>query len=332
MPPIIGITIGDVNGIGPELILKTISSLDSNEQVPLIIGPVQALKKYETLVSGEWNYNIIQDVSDIKYGKVNILDDGTEEVVITPGIQSSDGGKIAMNSIERTIELCISRKIDAMVTSPISKEAVNLAGYEIPGHTEFLADKTDTSEVLMMLVNEGLRVALVSTHVPISAVANEITKERIIRKAQILDRSLRTDFRISEPKIAVFGLNPHAGDGGVIGEEEITIINPAMEEIKRIGINAEGPFPADGFFGQKLHEKFDAILAMYHDQGLVPFKLLSFGSGVNFTAGLPIIRTSPDHGTAFNIAGKGVADPSSFLKAFSLAVELVKNNDKADVS
>jgi 4-hydroxythreonine-4-phosphate dehydrogenase len=216
-----------------------------------------------------------------------------------------------------------------MVTLPISKEAINLTDYKIPGHTEFLATKTNTASVLMMLVNGDLRVALTTVHIPISDVAHTITKKLIIEKATILNNSLKSDFSISNPKIAVLGLNPHAGDGGVIGKEEIEIIQPAIKELQEQGVLASGPYPADGFFGQKRHLQYDAILAMYHDQGLAPFKLISFGKGVNFTAGLPIIRTSPDHGTAFDIANKGVADPSSFLQAYQLAVELVYLNNRA---
>lgn len=322
--PHIALSIGDFNGIGPEVILKTLAQADLNRSTPVILSPKKVIERAEEFTPSGINCNYINEIDDAKSGMINILGLKTDTLKYTPGIQSAQSGKVAMQSIEDCIQLCLNGKTDAMVTAPISKEAVNLAGYDIPGHTEFLASKTDTDSVLMMLVSGNLRVALVTTHIPISRVSSVITKELIETKVSILARSLKNDFGIPYPKIAVFGLNPHAGDGGVIGMEEIDIIAPTLKKLKEKepDLILHGPYPADGFFGQKLHAKHDAILAMYHDQGLAPFKLLSFGSGVNFTAGLPIIRTSPDHGTAFDIAGKGIADPSSFKEAYNLAVEL----------
>lgn len=322
--PHIAVSIGDFNGIGPEIVLKTLSGVDLSLSVPVIISPVEIIEHTESLLSTEHEVHIAEQIQDVKAGVINVLPISSDDLKITPGVQSSQSGEVAMLSIEKCIELCMEGKTHAMVTAPISKEAVNLAGYEIPGHTEFLASKTDTDSVLMMLVSGDLRVALVTTHIPIKDVASSISEELIKIKVQLLAKSLKKDFGIDHPKIAVFGLNPHAGDGGVIGMEEIDVIEPVIKEIKTEGnpFTLYGPFPADGFFGQKLHTKHDAILAMYHDQGLAPFKLLSFGKGVNFTAGLPIIRTSPDHGTAFDIAGKGIADPSSFKEAYMLAVKL----------
>lgn len=322
--PHIAVSIGDFNGIGPEVILKTLAQADLNSSTPVILSPKEIIEWSEEFTPSGIHYNYIQEIDDAKSGVINILDLKTDTLKYTPGVQSAESGKVAMLSIEKCIQLCLNGKTDAMVTAPISKEAVNLAGYDIPGHTEFLASKTDTDSVLMMLVNGNLRVALVTTHIPISRVSSAISGELIETKINILAKSLKNDFGISHPKIAVFGLNPHAGDGGVIGMEEIDVITPTLKKLKEQeqDLILHGPYPADGFFGQKLHTKHDAILAMYHDQGLAPFKLLSFGSGVNFTAGLPIIRTSPDHGTAFDIAGKGIADPSSFKEAYNLAVEL----------
>lgn len=322
MKPTIGISIGDVNGVGPEIILKALKEIDLEESTPLIISPKRVLDFYAKELKLSLHLNKCEFLDQIDPQFINLLDVPTNDFQITPGIQSKESGLVAMQSIELGIELASIGLTQALVTSPISKEAVNLAGYNIPGHTEFLAEKTNTNEVLMMLVNEGLRVALVTAHIPISKVSKSITEDLILRKLSILNQSLKDDFGIVSPKVAVFGLNPHAGDGGVIGSEEIDLITPTLKKATDLGINVQGPFPADGFFGQRLDKEFDAILAMYHDQGLVPFKLLSFGKGVNFTAGLPIIRTSPDHGTAFNIAGKGIANTSSFLMAYNLAVHL----------
>lgn len=327
MKPKIGITLGDCNGIGPEIILKALSGIDCTQSTPIIIGSSSVLEFYKSELSIDLPlYSVSNSKTDLNidsgFGVYEVVDSAS--IIPTPGAQSPESGLLAMKAIEMAIELCVSEDIHAMVTAPISKEAVNLAGYQIPGHTEFLAEQTHADSVLMMLVNNALRVALVTGHIPISKVAQSITEEVILERLTVLDKSLKEDFLIENPSIAVLGLNPHAGDGGVIGTEEIEMITPAIKRAQKNGISASGPFPADGFFGQKLHLKYDAILAMYHDQGLAPFKLLSFGSGVNFTAGLPIIRTSPDHGTAFNIAGKGIADPSSFIEAYNLAVKLAK--------
>lgn len=326
-PPIprISISIGDFNGIGPEIVFKFLQEVDLNQSTPVVLSPEAVVEQVQSFLSLDaLPLHRISNVQHIQDGKVNVLSLEPGKLPITPGIQSAESGKTAMHSIEACIELCMKDQVQAMVTAPISKEAVNLAGYKIPGHTEFLAEKTGAKDVLMMLVSGSLRVALVSTHIPIREVASALTPERIRTKVMLLANSLREDFAIEKPKIAVLGLNPHAGDGGVIGQEEIEIIEPLLDSLKEelSDVILHGPYPADGFFGQQLHLKHDGILAMYHDQGLAPFKLLSFGKGVNFTAGLPIIRTSPDHGTAFDIAGKGIANPSSFKEAYTLATEL----------
>jgi len=326
--PRIAISIGDFNGIGPEIVLKTMAKPDQYNATPIILSPPEILAFYADTLTSDIEFHIAVGVDEIQDGVVNILplDKNGLSISPTPGQHSRVSGFTAMQSIEAGINLCLEKKAHALVTAPISKEAVNLAGYKIPGHTEFLASKTRTDEVLMMLVSGNLRVSLVTTHIPIRNVAQNITANLIERKVDILNQSLIHDFGIERPRIAIFGLNPHAGDGGVIGMEEQDIITPLIKNIqnKFHPTKINGPFPADGFFGQQLHKKYDAILAMYHDQGLAPFKLLSFGKGVNFTAGLPIIRTSPDHGTAFDIAGKGVANPSSFSEAYSLAIQLAK--------
>lgn len=324
MPHIIAISIGDFNGIGPEVVIKTLLEFDLSSSTPVILAPAQVIEYYCDALDIELDAVTISDSKEIIPNQVNVLTFGNTALEITPGEQSIQSGTIAMQSIEHCIDLCQRGIAHAMVTAPISKEAVNLAGYDIPGHTEFLAQECGVDEVLMMLVSDNLRVALVTAHVPVRDVSSSITENLILRKAQLLYHSLKYDFGLTSPKIAVLGLNPHAGDGGVIGREEIEIIEPALKQAEQRMLPLTGPFPADGFFGQQLHSQFDAILAMYHDQGLAPFKLLSFGHGVNFTAGLPIIRTSPDHGTAFNIAGKGVANPTSFTQAYSLALQMAE--------
>jgi 4-hydroxythreonine-4-phosphate dehydrogenase len=317
------ISIGDYNGIGPEVILKALSMAYADQQAVLIIGAPEILDHYARSLSLDLHYEVVEQADALQKACIYVLNPEPEAAIrIQEGILSADAGRHAMLAVEKGIELCLEGSCDALVTAPISKDAIQQAGYEVPGHTEFLADLTETEEVLMTLVSEGLRVALVTAHIPISDVSQSIRPELIRRKCEILNESLKADFGIPEPRIAVFGLNPHAGDGGVLGREEMEIIEPAIKGLQAAGIRAEGPFPADGFFGMASHRHYDAILAMYHDQGLVPFKALSFGKGVNFTAGLPIIRTSPDHGTAFAIAGQGKADPSSFIQALTLSIEL----------
>lgn len=324
MQSLIAITIGDINGIGPEIILRSLKEEQNEDSSAIIIGPPGVIQHYNKYLGTDLNITEADNPEKPVHGTVSVYWPHDDSPVLSPGIQSAESGKTAMLAIETAIKLCLSRRTHAMVTAPISKEAVNLAGYDIPGHTEFLADKTGTKEVLMTLINDGLRVAVATTHIPVSKIADTIDQELIVRKAEIMDRSLRSDFGIEAPRIAVFGLNPHAGDGGVIGSEELDIIAPAIRKLEGMGIGAQGPFPADGFFGQKLHQQFDGILAMYHDQGLVPFKMLAFEDGVNYTAGLPIVRTSPDHGTAFDIAGQGTASPGSMRHAIYLAVDVVR--------
>ncbi len=329
MSHIIAISIGDFNGVGPEVVIKTLTELDLSNSTPVILAPARVINYYSNAFGIKLDALTITESKEIQPNRVNVLtfDDTTLE--ITPGEHSIQSGNIAMQSIEHCIKLCQQGIAHAMVTAPISKEAVNLAGYDIPGHTEFLAQQCGVDEVLMMLVSDNLRVALVTAHVPVKEISQKISANLILQKAQLLYHSLKYDFALQSPKIAVLGLNPHAGDGGIIGREEIEIIEPALNLAEQRMLPLKGPFPADGFFGQQLYSQFDAILAMYHDQGLAPFKLLSFGHGVNFTAGLPIIRTSPDHGTAFNIAGKGVANPTSFMQAYSLAVQMAERKYEA---
>lgn len=322
----IAISSGDFNGIGPEVILKALSELDLNAVTPVILGTSTVFDEYIDRLNLEVSYHHAQTIDKVRDGVVNILESYQGETPqVNPGTLSKQSGKCAMLAVKKGIDLCTEHKADALVTAPISKEAISLAGYNVPGHTEFLAAQTNTDDHMMMLVNEGLRVGLASVHVPVKEIVDQLSKDSVAKYIRIMQKTLQHDFSLTRPKIAVLGLNPHAGDGGIIGTEEMEFIAPAMEKARVNEIDLRGPFPADGFFGNQTYKKFDGILAMFHDQGLIPFKTLSFGAGVNFTAGLPIIRTSPDHGTAYNIAGQNKADPSSFIAAFTLATELVKN-------
>lgn len=329
MPLRVAISIGDINGIGPEVVLKTLADVELTEATPIILSNRKVVDYYADQLDLDLPFHYAEDREQLKSGQINILKTyGEDASDIEPGSFTKASGMLAMKAVEKGIDLCISNKTDALVTAPISKEAINKAGYPFPGHTEFLAEKTHTDQYMMMLVNRELRVGLVSIHEPLAEVPGHITQSSVFSHISIMHQSLQMDFNIGEPNIAVLGLNPHAGDGGIIGTEEIEIIEPAIRKAREEGMNATGPHPADGFFGNRKYKKCDGILAMYHDQGLIPFKTLSFGTGVNFTAGLPIIRTSPDHGTAFDIAGKNMADPSSFRQAFELAVKLARNRKR----
>lgn len=322
----LAISIGDINGIGPEIVLKTLADTDLDSITPVILSHEKVVDYYANRSNITLDVHPIDSATSIEDNRINVLQTYPENrVSINPGVLTKQNGKNAMLSVEEGIELCLGGQTEAIVTAPISKEAVNLAGYDIPGHTEFLADRTDCPEFMMMLVHENLRVGLASIHVPISEVPSLISETGVFDKIKLMHETLIEDFDIPEPKIAVLGLNPHAGDGGYIGREEIDILAPAVEKARSEWIQVSDPQPADAFFGSRKYQEYDGILAMYHDQGLIPFKTLSFGSGVNFTAGLSIIRTSPDHGTAFDIAGLDKADPSSFKQALHLAVKLIHN-------
>jgi 4-hydroxythreonine-4-phosphate dehydrogenase len=326
-PKRLAITLGDPNGIGPEVVLKSIHDPDvAPAMAPLLIGSAHVLRRHaDVLGFSDLSIRVLDEVPETlpranRREEVLLLDvtDGTPPPVVF-GSVTPEGGTLAMRAVARAVDLCLDGTTDAMVTAPISKDAIQQAGYDVPGHTEFIAQRTHAPRPTMMMVAGGLRVGLVTAHIPIAQVANGITKDAIQQKLHTLRVSLDTDFGISDPTIAVLGLNPHAGDGGVLGREEEEIIQPAIEAARDDGLNADGPLPADGFFATQLDEGYDAVLAMYHDQGLVPFKALAFDHGVNFTAGLPIVRTSPDHGTAYGIAGKGMALPGSMRSAIELA-------------
>lgn len=324
--PVIAISMGDPNGIGPEIALKFLNRSNLSNSIPVWIGSGNVLEYYSEICDIHLPLRTFTEKNDLENGHVYLVDlNDDSNFELNPGKISGQAGRMAMHAVLKGIELCKSDEVDALVTAPISKEAIHKAGFDVPGHTEFLAKKTGTEEVVMVLASENLRVALATIHIPLKNVAKSIEKKSLQRYLRILHESLKKDFRLYEPKIAVLGLNPHAGDGGVIGKEEIEIIRPAIDELSGEGLNVIGPFAADGYFGNEIHENFDATFAMYHDQGLIPFKTLTFGKGVNFTAGLPIIRTSPDHGTAFDIAGKNIADEQSFQAAYEMAVMMAQN-------
>lgn len=331
MEPIkLGITIGDLNGVGLEIILKTLG----NEQIfqyctPVIYGSSKVVSYHKNIIDfGDFSFNGIRQGDTLRTDRINVVNCWSENVNITLGKATEASGMYAIRALEAAVDDLKKSHVDALVTAPINKQAMKLANFPYPGHTEFFTQAFQSGESLMLMVNDGFRIGLVTNHLPIKEVAAEITRERIASKLNILNETLRVDFGIERPTIAVLGLNPHAGDGGVIGSEEEKLIRPVVIEAKKNGIMAMGPFPADGFFGSGQFRKFDGILAMYHDQALIPFKTLSFGNGVNFTAGLPYIRTSPDHGTAYDIAGKNEADPSSFRQALFLAIDIVRRRNE----
>jgi len=327
--PVIGISCGDVNGIGTELIIKTFSDSRLLEFcTPVFFGSGKLLNFYRKAVpDANFNWQNLKEINRINPKQLNIYNCWEEDIAITPGQLNETGGKYAIRSLTAAVHSLKQNEIQGLVTAPIHKKNVQSAEFSFTGHTPYLKSVFEVNDVVMLLYAGNFRVALLTEHIPVSDVANHISRETILRKLNILNDSLKKDFGIDKPKIAVLGLNPHAGDEGLIGKEEETIIKPAIKEAKQNNILVMGPYSADAFFARQYHERFDAVLAMYHDQGLVPFKALASGEGVNFTAGLPVVRTSPDHGTAFDIAGKGVADESSFRTAVFECIEIINNRN-----
>ena len=330
MEPIrIGISIGDPNGIGPEVVIKALSREGVLELVtPVIYASQAALSRYESEDLPDFAYTVVATGEEAEDGEISLVEAFPENLEYTPGEATEAGGRAAALSLERAVAELKDGMLDALVTAPINKSVMPQDTFPYPGHTEMLTEKLGAEESLMFLVTDELRVGVVTNHIPVSEVAKAVTKAAILKKLDIMDASLRADFGIHRPVIAVLSLNPHGGDQGRIGQEDIKVVRPAVEQAKEKGILAMGPFPADGFFGSGKQFKFDAVLAMYHDQGLIPFKALSFGKGVNFTAGLPAIRTSPDHGTAYDLVGKDEADPASFLAALFLARRSFLNREQ----
>lgn len=321
---IVGITLGDINGIGPELIVRIFSDPRMSQVcTPVIYGSSKVLSFYKKALNNtEFNFTTIKSENEIIEKRTNVINCWEEEVKIDPGKPSADGGKCAFLALQSACKHLADGFIDVLVTGPIDKKTMQQDGFRFPGHTEFLAQQFPSPEHLMVLVGESLRVATVTGHIPVKDVSAALTTEKILSKIKALQKTLSRDFGIVKPRIAILGLNPHSGDSGLIGNEEQNIIMPAIKSAFEQGLMAYGPYGADGFFGSGAYKSFDGILAMYHDQGLVPFKTLAFESGVNFTAGLPIIRTSPDHGTAYDIVGKGIASEDSLRSAIYLACDI----------
>lgn len=326
--PVVGITLGDFNGIGPEVVLKALAdNRILNMCTPVVYGSMKILSRYRRLYQlPDWFINQVNAIDQITFKKTNLV--GILPQLnhnIQPGQPDEAAGKYAFECLKRAAEDLKAGALDALVTAPINKFTIQNEEFKFPGHTEFFSEFFQVPDSLMFLVSPILRVGIVTGHIPLQEVSSKLTREKIMHKIQQMTHSLQQDFGINKPKIAVLGLNPHAGEEGLLGDEELNIIKPAILELKKKGHLIYGAFPADGFFGHGEYKKYDAVLAMYHDQGLTPFKTLAFENGVNFTAGLPAIRTSPDHGTAFNIAGKNLADETSMREAIFTAIDIVKH-------
>lgn len=325
--PRIGITMGDMNGIGPEVVIKALcDNRVLNIVTPVLYGSSRVISFYKKLLNiEEFNYSQVKSKGQFVHKNVNVVNCWDDVIEINPGKPSKETGQASLAALKCACEELKEGLLDALVTAPIDKKSVHSDEFPFKGHTEFLSQYFGATESLMFMVSDVIKVGLVTEHVPIHEVASLITKERIEGKLLIMERSLRKDFGISKPKIAVLGMNPHAGDGGLIGSEDEQIVKVVVNEQRNKGKLVFGPFPADGFFGTGQYAKFDGILAMYHDQGLIPFKSMAFENGVNFTAGLSVVRTSPDHGTAYSIAGKNQANESSLREAIYRAGDIFRH-------
>lgn len=331
--PIIGITIGDVNGIGPEVIIKSLSdSRILDHMTPVIFGSTKVLSFYRKMINSEdFHYSQIKSIADLNPRKINVINCWPEMVEIKAGTITKEAGNCAFLALRDAVNHLKEDKIDAIVTAPINKKNIQREDFKFIGHTDFISEELGAKENLMLMVNEDLRIGVVTAHLPISEITQNLTQEKVELKLNIMIKTLKNDFGIDKPKVALLGLNPHAGEDGLLGKEESEIIEPVISKFKNKGHLVFGPFPSDGFFGTLQYQKFDGILAMYHDQGLIPFKMLGFESGVNFTAGIPKVRTSPDHGTAYGIAGKNIANPLSMREAIYLASNTVKTRNLATI-
>lgn len=323
----VGITSGDFNGIGYEIIIKALSDQRMCELfTPIVYGTSKAASYHrKTLNISDFNFNIIRKADQASAKKPNMVNLRDEEVKIDLGTATPESGEMAYLALEAAVEDLKRNFINVLVTAPINKYAIHQAGFDFPGHTEYLATRFETTDYLMLMVSGKMRIGIVTGHIPIRQVTEKLSKELVMRKTRTMHESLVRDFNINKPRIALLGLNPHAGENGMMGDEENNIIRPVVDELSKEGMLVFGPFPADGFFGSANYRQFDGILAMYHDQGMLPFKTLSFETGVNFTAGLPIVRTSPAHGTAYDLVGKDLASPDSLREAMYLACDIYRN-------
>jgi 4-hydroxythreonine-4-phosphate dehydrogenase len=333
MKPRIGITLGDVNGVGPEVVIKALSDNRLlNMVTPVVYGSTKAISFYKKQLNiEELHYSQVRNKGQYSPKAINVVNCWEESLEITPGKASAQAGKAAMIALKQACEELKEGSIDALVTAPIDKNTIHSDEFPFTGHTGYLTQFFGAAESLMFMVSDTLRIGLVTEHIALKDVSAAISREKIEAKLVIMERSLKKDFGISKPRIAVLGLNPHAGDNGLIGQEEETIIKPAVNDSRNKGRLTYGPFPADGFFASGAYTKYDAILAMYHDQGLVPFKTIAFEEGVNFTAGLSVVRTSPDHGTAYSLAGKNLASELSARAAIYRAADIFKSRNEPSV-
>lgn len=323
----VGITHGDINGVGYEVILKTFSDPTMLELcTPVVYGSPKVAAYHRKAMEIQTSFSIVNSAEEVQDGRVNVVNCIEEELKVELTKPTPEAGKAALTALERALADYREGLFDVLVTAPINKHTIQSDAFHFPGHTEYIEERVgEGQKALMILLKGDFRVALVTGHVPVRDIAGELTKELIMEKMEIFHRSLKKDFGIDNPRIAVFSLNPHAGDNGLLGTEEQEVIIPAMKEMIARGVQCFGPYPADGFMGSGNYTHFDGILAMYHDQGLAPFKALAMDEGVNFTAGLPIVRTSPAHGTAYDIAGKGIASEDSFRQAVYVAMDVFRN-------
>ena len=330
----VGITQGDVNGIGYEVILKTFAEPAMFELcTPIVYGSPKVAAYHRKALDLPTNFSIINSAKDAEPDRLSIVNCNEDEVKVELSKPTEEGGRAALDALEKAVEEYKAGLIDVLVTAPINKHTIQSEEFSFPGHTEFLENALGKGQkALMILMKDDFRVALVTGHIPVSQIASTITKELIEEKIKIFNHSLKQDFAIGAPRIAVLSLNPHAGDEGLLGTEEQEIILPAIEEMRAQGIFCFGPYPSDGFMGSGNYTRFDGILAMYHDQGLTPFKALAMDEGVNYTAGIPVVRTSPAHGTAYDIAGKGVASEDSFRQAIYVAIDVFRNRQRERVA
>lgn len=327
--PVVGISLGDINGIGPEIVIKALADDRILQMLtPVVYGSAKVLSYYrKALQYTDFNYHQLNEGDKVHAGKVNVMNCWQEMIEINMGQETSEGGRAALLALQKAAQHLQDGTIHGLVTAPINKNNIQSDEFRFPGHTEFLTEAFGVKDSLMLLCSENLRVGVVSGHIPLKDVSEQITPERLRSKILILEKSLHNDFGIGKPRIAVLGLNPHAGEGGLLGSEEQDVIIPTIMELKEKGKLIFGPYPADGFFGNGQYKKFDGILAMYHDQGLIPFKTMAFESGVNYSAGLPVVRTSPDHGTAYDICGQGIASEESIREAIYLACDIIRRRN-----
>ncbi|MDY2586199.1 4-hydroxythreonine-4-phosphate dehydrogenase PdxA [Winogradskyella aquimaris] len=328
---VVGISVGDLNGIGPEIIIKAYEDNRSLElSTPVIFASGKTMQFFKTHFNSKINFFNIDDVKNLVHGKVNVVNVWKEPVKVEFGKEDKNIGEYAIKSLEAATKAIKNGLVDVLVTAPINKHNIQSEKFNFPGHTNYLAKELD-GKSLMFMVSGNLRVGLLTDHVPLKDAANHITEDLIREKIEIVKTSLIQDFGISKPRVAVLAINPHAGDSGVIGNEDDIVLRPALEKIREEGTLVYGPYSADSFFGSNNYKNFDAVIASYHDQGLIPFKTIAFGAGVNYTAGLSKVRTSPDHGTAYEIAGKGKADENSFVQAIYTAIKIFKNRKEYNI-